>query len=107
MSSRGKRNFSTGNHAMPINSITDRLQHITVLNHIIEILITGNNACSPAIIRPQTIPVRNPLPLIQLILMRINIVTTHLRKQLCCFIKLIQTIKPVLFSFNRVSPFNQ
>jgi hypothetical protein len=88
---------------VPVYSITNRLQHITVLNHIIEILATGDYTRRTAIIRPQRIPVRNFLPNILLFLMGVDIVTTHLRQFFGGFIELSQTIKRIMFFLNQVS----
>jgi hypothetical protein len=72
-----------------LHRLTHGFQDISVLDNIVEILTAGDNTGSTAIIRPQTIPVRNPRPLIVFLMTGIDLVTTHLRKLLSSFKKFV------------------
>jgi hypothetical protein len=69
--------------------ITHSLQNIAVLNDVVEVFVTGDNAGGPPIISPQTIPVRNLLPLINHLIMSVDIMPIYIRQPICGFVKLV------------------
>ncbi|GCF16238.1 hypothetical protein Harman_41730 [Haloarcula mannanilytica] len=74
---------------MAFCGITDRLQDIPILDHIIKIIAAGYHARYTAITGPQTVPVRNLLPLIYLLMICIDIMTLDPGKLLYGFIQSI------------------
>ena len=84
--------------------ITDRVQDITVLDDVVEILGRGNYTGRPPIISPETIPVRDFLPFILPGVMGVDVVPIHLRKSVCGFVEFFEIVENIGFTLNRASP---
>lgn len=47
-----------------LDCFTDCFEDVSVLDNVVEVLVTGDNACGSAVVRPQTILVRYIRPFI-------------------------------------------
>jgi hypothetical protein len=86
---RGDRHSATRFDTVTVDSVTDRLQDISVLNDVVEILAAGDYSGSSAIVSPQRVAVRNLLPLIHPFVMSVDIVPVNLGKYFCGFVKFV------------------
>lgn len=89
---------------MLLNRLPDRCQDIAVLNHVVEVIVAGDDTRRPTIVSPQRVAVRNLLPLIPALMIGVDLVPRDIRKLVSGLIEFVETVELVEFFLNRVSP---
>jgi hypothetical protein len=88
---------------MLLDSVTHRFQDVAVLDHIVVVVVTGDNTRGSPVASPQRILVRNLFPLILFLVTGIHLVARDIGKPVSGLIEFFKIVETVKFFLNQLS----